>query len=113
MAISMSQQRGLVVLLWVVLGIAPPALAQEPKEVPAAEEHRPRPLPDRVILTWKADPARTQAVSWRTDTSVRRGVAQLAVAEVWTRSTQTAKEVQARTRLLQSDLGDAHYHTAH
>ena len=40
-------------------------------------ERQPTVFPDRIILTWNADPARTQAVSWRTDQSVRSGAAEL------------------------------------
>jgi hypothetical protein len=36
--------------------------------------------PDRVILTWSGDPATTQSITWRTDTTVSAGVAQYAVA---------------------------------
>ena len=34
--------------------------------------------PDRIILTWESDPATTQSVSWRTDTSVDQALALLA-----------------------------------
>jgi hypothetical protein len=73
--------------------------------------HAPRPLPDRVVLTWTGDPATTQAVTWRTDTSVLRAVAELAIA------TDTAKDlaprvVPAKTQPFRSDLSEAHYHSA-
>ena len=72
--------------------------------------HAPRPLPDRVVLTWNGNPATTQAVTWRTDTSVKRGVAELSPA------TDAAKDLAprtfaARTEPLASDLGDAHHHS--
>lgn len=37
--------------------------------------HPSGPAPDQVLLTWSADPATTQTVQWRTDTSVARGAA--------------------------------------
>ena len=40
----------------------------------------PRPLPDRIVLTWRGDPATSQAVTWRTDTTITRAVAEFAVA---------------------------------
>src|SRR5262245_40462921 len=43
-------------------------------------EHAPKPLPDRIVLTWPADPATTQAVSWRTDPTVIRALAEIAIA---------------------------------
>ena len=42
--------------------------------------HLPTPLPDRVVLTWNDNPATTQSVNWRTDISVKKGFAQLAIA---------------------------------
>jgi hypothetical protein len=47
------------------------------KPTPYAEQlaHAPTPLPDRVVLTWAGDPATTQAVTWRTATSVERALA--------------------------------------
>src|SRR5262245_14498275 len=38
-------------------------------------------FPDRIILTWNGDPARTQAVTWRTAPSVSNPVAELANAD--------------------------------
>ena len=50
------------------------------EKYPDEMAHVPTPLPDRVVLTWNDDPATTQAVTWRTDTSIEVGLAQLAVA---------------------------------
>ncbi len=50
------------------------------KEYSKEMAHSPSPLPDRVVLTWNDDPATTQAVTWRTDTSIEVGLAQLAIA---------------------------------
>lgn len=81
----------------------------EPVPYPAKDYHRPTPMPDRIVLTWSGDPATTQAITWRTDTSVRRAVAQLAVA---TDKAQAAAgdDRPARTTVFESDLGTAHYH---
>src|SRR5262245_15411208 len=51
------------------------------KKVSNAAAHRPTPLPDRIVLTWQTDPATSQAVTWRTDTTVTTAVAEFAVAE--------------------------------
>jgi 3',5'-cyclic AMP phosphodiesterase CpdA len=75
-----------------------------------AAAHAPRPLPDRIVLTWDGDPATTQAVTWRTDTSVLRAVAELAVAGDNGYAMQTTAH-PARTELLEADLGPAHYHS--
>ena len=37
-------------------------------------------VPDRVILTWKDDPATTMAVTWRTDSTINSAVAEIALA---------------------------------
>lgn len=79
---------------------------------PYAEKaaHAPTPLPDRVVLTWNGDPATTQAVTWRTDTSVRRALAELALAHDNGRAL-VATPHPATTTDLKTDLGEAHAHT--
>mgnify|MGYP000897749595 CR=1 FL=1 len=97
----------------VVLAATAAAQDSDWKPVAYAEKaaHAPRPLPDRVVLTWDGDPATTQAVTWRTDPGTRRAVAELAPA------TENAKDlkpvtVTARTERFTSDLGEAAYHSA-
>lgn len=72
--------------------------------------HAPTPLPDRVVLTWTGDPATTQAVTWRTDTTVAAGFAELAVANANGRAL-VPQRFQAETSALNSDLNEAHYHS--
>ncbi|MBL9187724.1 MAG: metallophosphoesterase family protein [Opitutaceae bacterium] len=71
----------------------------------------PRPLPDRIVLTWRGDPATTQAVTWRTDPTVIRAVAEFALANEAGRSLK-GESVAARTQPLTTDLSEAHYHSA-
>jgi hypothetical protein len=82
-----------------------------PKKVLDENLYRATPMPDRIILTWKGDPAHSQAVTWRTDPSVKKGLAQIAVAEAGPSFVKKAKEVVAVTSPHQSDLGPAHYHS--
>jgi 3',5'-cyclic AMP phosphodiesterase CpdA len=82
----------------------------KPTAYPEAAAHAPTPLPDRVVLTWNGDPASSQAVTWRTDTTVQRAVAELSLANDNGRALRGTTH-QARTTLLRSDLGEAHYHT--
>mgnify|MGYP001501823663 CR=1 FL=1 len=82
----------------------------EPMPYPAASAHAPSPLPDRIVLTWAGDPSTTQAVTWRTDMSIRRAVAEIAVANDYGR-TFKPKQVMAETTGLKSDLSEALYHT--
>jgi hypothetical protein len=84
---------------------------QKPLKVPDAEAYRPTPLPDRIILTWTGDPSRSQAVTWRTDTSVDRGLAEIAVATDNAGFTKTSRQLTAKTQLLETELSRAHYHT--
>ncbi len=72
--------------------------------------YAPTPIPERVVLTWTGDPATTQAVTWRTDTSVKRGMAELAIANSNGRALKP-EQWDAETTLFTSDLNDAHYHT--
>lgn len=80
----------------------------------ASEEnwHRPTPVPDRIALGWTGDPATTQSVAWRTDTSVRDPVAQVAVAGDGPDFAESARRVLASTARLETDLGAALYHEA-
>ena len=70
----------------------------------------PSPLPDRIVLTWSGDPATTQAVTWRTDPTVLRGIAELALATDNGRDLQPTP-LTARTEAFTSNLGEAHYHS--
>lgn len=73
---------------------------------PAALAHSPSPLPDRIVLTWTGDPAHSQAVTWRTDSTVASAQAQIAPAGVNSQFTASAVTVQAtRNAPVQADLG--------
>ena len=87
--------------------------ATEPKPISDAEAHRPSAVPDRIILTFgTADPAHSLAVTWRTDASVAKAVAQIAPAEAAPLFAKAAKTIAATTQPLTSDLNTAHYHSA-
>ena len=79
-------------------------------EYPSTKIHRPTPLPDRVVLTWEDNPSTTQSVTWRTDISVKNGLAQLAEANANGRALKP-KTFDAETTFFQSDINKAHYHT--
>jgi 3',5'-cyclic AMP phosphodiesterase CpdA len=83
----------------------------EPEAVAAAEAHRPSPLPDRIILSPAADPARGAAVSWRTSSAVRHGRAQITMATHGPELRLAPVTVPARTEPLDTDLGPAHGHS--
>lgn len=95
--------------------IGPSGAAQDeptkPPPVPAAVAHRPTALPDRVILGFRGDPARSQAVNWRTDSTVWRAVGEIAPAADAAEFAATARAVPAQTTTLEADLGLANYHS--
>jgi 3',5'-cyclic AMP phosphodiesterase CpdA len=96
---------------------APPP--ETPEQKAAREAAKPGPNPDRIILTWKGDPTTTQAVTWRTDTSVSRASAQIALADSGPGVEQSWKgfeqkkvgQFPARTELLKTAMNEAHYHS--
>ncbi len=98
-----------LLLLFAPVAFAHPDDPTPAKPFPEALAHAPRPLPDRVVLTWAGDPATTQAVTWRTDESVTQAVAEIALANENGRDLKGAR-VAASTEKFTSDLGPAHYH---
>jgi hypothetical protein len=74
-------------------------------------QHAPSPLPDRVVLTWAGDPTTSQDITWRTDTTVTRAFAELAVAEAGPQFVERAKRVPADSETFTSDLGSSRYHS--
>ncbi len=83
----------------------------------AAPGELPTPYPDRIALTWSADPASSLSVTWRTDTTVTASFAQVAVATAEPSFFTRAETVEAATEVLDlSHIEDeyvvAHYHSA-
>ena len=74
--------------------------------------------PDRIILTFHGDPSTCRAVTWRTDKTVTKAVAQIAEATVNSKFTSDDTEIDAVTEAF--DLGQykrnssliVHYHSA-
>ncbi len=94
--------------------LAVPALAHDdhaPPKVLDEDLYRAKPMPDRIILTWKSDPAHTQAVTWRTDSSIKQGLAEIAVATPGPEFVKNTKQLPATTEPFESNLGLAHYHS--
>jgi len=81
-----------------------------PEEYPQQSIYRPTPMPERITLTLNDNPATTQAVTWRTDTTVKHGFAEIAVANDNGRELKP-HQVEAVTTFFESDINDAHYHT--
>jgi len=73
--------------------------------------------PDRIILTFNGDPATSRAVTWRTDSTVSKAYAQIAVATENSGFKDEAQTLEAKTEAF--DLGlyksnaslNVHYHS--
>lgn len=79
---------------------------------PDAMTHRPSPVPDRIVLTWLTEPATSQAVTWRTDATIWKAIAEIAEAEDGPKFVSKAKKVRASTSVLRTDDGlVSHYHS--
>ncbi|NGX17339.1 metallophosphoesterase family protein [Wenzhouxiangella sp. XN24] len=72
--------------------------------------YAPGPIPDRVALVLTADPARSQTVTWRTNAGVTRAVAQLNKALPGPGLHLGARDIDGRTRPLETENGVAHHH---
>lgn len=83
-----------------------------PRAVDPARIYNPTAMPDRIVLTWTSDPARSQAVSWRTDGSVQQAYAEIALAEAGPNFVAKAERISGETQALETNLSLAHYHTA-
>lgn len=92
-------------------GLAYILVAEKDPKVSEEVLHKPTPVPDRVILTWAGDPSTTQAVTWRTSTSVTKPVAEIAEAGDGPEFVKRATAVKAVTETFQSDLNTAAYHS--
>lgn len=90
-------------------GQAPTASAVAP--VAASEMYRPTAMPDRIVLTWTGDPTTTQAVTWRTSTSVAEGFAEITVADAGPALEASTARLVAETQVLETNLNTAHFHT--
>ena len=66
---------------------------------------------ERIILTWSADPATSQAVTWRTSAANMQAVAQIAQAEASPDFGNNARMFSATTTALQYDDRKIYYHS--
>jgi len=78
----------------------------------AAQDPFPSKIPDHVILTWNTNPASSQSVTWRTDTSINESWAEITEADDSPDFTSKAKRSNALTQSLSIDEYSANYHSA-
>ena len=86
-------------------------IAQQAMKYSDQLNHAPKPIPDRVILTWSGDPTSTQSITWRTDTSVSTPQVQLAITQDGPNFQKIATTHTATSQPFTSDLSTAHYHS--
>lgn len=84
----------------------------KPKKVLPAEHYKPTAMPSRVILTWSGDPATTQSVTWRTDTTVAKAYAEIIEADSGPIDAKKATRVVANTSTFESSLFITRAHSA-
>ncbi len=101
----------ILVLCGLAPGYAHEGHSHKPKKVLDEDAYRPTARPDRIILTWSADPTTTQAVTWRTSTEVTEAFAEIAVATSGPEFPKTAKTLTAATEALKTNLATAHHHS--
>jgi len=77
----------------------------------AKNAYPPTPVPDRIVLSWSGDPTTTQSVTWRTDTTVNKAWAEIAVASASPDFVFKSDSVIAKTEVLKSKVNIAHYHS--
>ncbi len=73
----------------------------------------PSKFPDRIILGWNADAvANSQAVNWRTDNSVEKAVAEIAIATGEPDFAKSAIRINALTEKFKGETEVVHFHSA-
>ncbi len=106
------------VSLWLAVlvgGMGTPTYAQPARRATLAWD-RASTEPDRIVLTWSGDPATTQSVTWRTDTTITAAKAQIVIAADGPRMEPDARTVDAATERLDTrtvpGAGEVvHYHS--
>jgi len=67
--------------------------------------------PENIVLNWAGDPATSQAVTWRTDDSVKDGFAEIAMADAAPTFIKNAVRLTAATESLDTENGLKYYHS--
>jgi 3',5'-cyclic AMP phosphodiesterase CpdA len=92
-------------LLFILL-LSLPAIAGRTQHKPYPDNpvfpfswNKPTPQPDRIVLSFSGNPATQQSVTWRTDTSVKKTMAQITIAYEAPMLRKTADSLEARTEI--------------
>lgn len=68
-------------------------------------------VPDRILVSWKSDPATSFSVTWRSKAGAT-AVAEIAVATKGPEFLKTIERTDGKTSPLQTNLGNVHMHSA-
>ncbi|MBC8491848.1 MAG: metallophosphoesterase family protein [Candidatus Marinimicrobia bacterium] len=82
-----------------------------PDRTTAAHDPMPTKIPDHIILTWSDDPATTQSVTWRTDTSIVESYGEIARADASPNFIHYTNIIDAKTENFLLDDYCANYHS--
>jgi 3',5'-cyclic AMP phosphodiesterase CpdA len=100
-------------MYWVGLcAVVAVLLGQEAVRYSEKLEHAPRPVPDRLILTWAGDAKTTQSMTWRTDTSVTTPVVEFAETQDGPNFAKAVAKMKGMSQPFETGLSVAHYHSA-
>lgn len=107
MRLESANKVALAFCVWLV----PVGASSAQSAVAPSENHRSSVFSDRVILNLTDAPATSMAVTWRTNTDVAKGVAQIAIAGPNKAFEREAKSLEAESTDLDHDAGKDRYHT--
>jgi hypothetical protein len=82
-------------------------LAAAASKKAVSDKHNPIAAFERIILTFKDNPATTQAVTWRTNRAVKKAVAEIAPADSSGDFRENAKTLPADTTILKLEITGA------
>jgi hypothetical protein len=86
-------------------------LAAAASKKAVSDEHNQLGTFERIILTFKDNPATTQAVTWRTNQAVKKAVAEIAPADSSADFRENTKTLPADTTVLKSGKQKLYYHS--
>ena len=66
---------------------------------------------ENIILTWKDNPTTSQAVTWRTNSSLPQSYAEIALADASPEFIKTARKYPATTSKIKTDKHSVYYHS--
>ena len=85
---------------------------EKPKQVTHQQRFTATAMPDRILLSWQANPATSFSVTWRTDTTVDVGIGEIAVATDGPKFVDKRTKVEATRVTYKPEFGAVHHFTA-